>query len=374
MKIFSLLALILSSFSSLASPDLKICTVLHENKSSHCVGSTTATYPTTKLFGISKTPKGQKVQPVEHKWNGSVPQDVISVNRGRIVISTFDVPAGFQGKVDFSISNTQGETLSSKVIEVHRGPLNITAQEFVEAAPPTAAVAATSPLEPLPAAAQDVALPEVNFGKKVETPVVLAVEKTPAPTLEPLPEVKVVRNIEPAPALKEENVSLPEVHFTESDPVITDSAPVQKIEKTSTPSGFFLKRFELHAAYLNQKDAGESFTAIPYWAPEVRTGAVLGFGARAGVTKWKSAHNSSFTAVEGDVHASFIHYENQNRLTLQPTLGYHSWGKWGSSPSYGLNLDLKFHSLPFSVVAGGHMWKRKEIQHRLATLGFGFEF
>lgn len=334
-----------------AAPELKVCTVLHENKSSKCLTHESANYPTTRLIGISKTRKGEKFQKVTHKWNGQEAEDFNQVDKGRVIISSFEIPSGFKGQVEFSIINAEGEVLVSKKLDVQRGPLNITAfvvqnQAVAETLPPLIEAPEGKPSRSLPS-------PEAP------------VAKSEAPLLDKLPETK------------EENVALPEVHFKdEALPVELRTHEKKVVEKNSPKKSLVIARLELHGAYISQsgKTKGDSFTAIPYWAPEWSSSGVLGLGGRVGYTKWKSTNKKTINAVEGDLHLSLNYDKELSRLSLQPTYGYHSWGKFGNSSSLGANLVFKNHHFPLSLVAGYHVWERKKIDHQMVNLGLGFEF
>jgi hypothetical protein len=63
----------------------------------------------------------------------------------------------------------------------------------------------------------------------------------------------------------------------------------------------------------------------------------------------------------------------ENTINLQPALGLHWWERQGLGLSPGLVLDMQFFKMPFTVVAGFHIWSQNDTGQRLFTIGLGRE-
>jgi hypothetical protein len=138
-------------------------------------------------------------------------------------------------------------------------------------------------------------------------------------------------------------------------------------------SAFRLRRGEVQAAYLWEESGKGALSLIPSWNPEWRWREGIGFGARVGGTFWEDRHDESFVAFEGDVHATIPVRLGIHSLDIQPALGLHWWSGRGFGVSPGLVANVQFARLPFTVVAGFHVWNQNDSGQRLFTLGFGRE-
>lgn len=179
------------------------------------------------------------------------------------------------------------------------------------------------------------------------------------------------QEIDPAKPLVPEGVADPERPVPAGTGTTTE-APYASAGGTTGP--FFLKRAEIHAAYLWDRGGNGSLSAIPTWSPEWRSPAGYGVGARLGATFWKDARDDSYFAFEGDVHAVIPVRLGEHSLKLEPALGLHAWADRGFAISPGVVAEAQFFKFPFTVLAGFHIWKQQGLGQRLVTLGVGREF
>lgn len=138
-------------------------------------------------------------------------------------------------------------------------------------------------------------------------------------------------------------------------------------------SPFALRRGELHAAYLWDENGKGALSLIPAWNPEWRWRPGLGFGARVGGTFWEDHRDESFVAFEGDVHATIPVQLGNHSVKIEPALGLHWWEGRGLGVSPGVVADIQFFKVPFTVLAGFHVWSQDDRGQRLFTLGVGRE-
>ena len=369
MKVLLLAALALSTSALFASTQMetKVCTVLHESKSSKCLTTEKQSFPTTKLIGVSKLKKGESIESVVHTWNGVPASEVITLERGRIVISTYQVPQGHAGTVAFSVSNTKGEVLANKTLEVARGPLSVSANEVKSQE--------VQPTNSAPVVVVNTTAPVV----------VKAVQETkPVKSNDDLPTLDHLEANDTAQALSamakegplpgDEDVTLEETRAA-VEPSLPKESRVKVDSYHKDDSGFIWRRFEVHGAFVTQTKKGSSYTVLPYFAPEYRSESFWGFGIKAGATEFKQEKGNNVTAIEGDAHVSFNLRSEKGRLSLQPAFGYHNWGKvYGTNTSTGVDFEIKPYSLPISIVGGAHFWTYKQINYRLVSVGLGMEF
>ncbi len=366
--------------------EIKVCTVLHENKSSKCLSSDKQSFPTTKLLGITKMKRGFRTRNFEHRWNGARAVEVIALDQGRVLISTFSVPQGHSGVVVFSVSDTDGSEVDSKTMEVARGPLSVSAHLVT----PTE-VKETVQVKALPA---QVAAPVVATAAIVEADVTSApaaelpekpvtAKKSEKVMQDDLPALDHIETDDTASALSQmakEGGDLPDADVTLEETRkavegrVADRDPVQETVADKDETGLLWKRIEIHGGYVTQEKTGSSYTVIPYYAPEFRSESFWGFGGRIGGTEWKQAKGKNITAIEADVHLSVNIQTSKGRLTLQPAYGYHGWSKFGNNSSYGGVVELKMNAMPVSVLGSAQVWTYKKIDYRLVSVGLGLEF
>lgn len=329
----------------------KVCTVFHDDKATNCLSKEKKDYPTSVVYGVSKMTKGAPAKDMKHFWNG-VPGEVLtSFSGNRIVVSAFNLPPDYNGELTFSVRDATDQLVSEVTYVIARGPLAITAQEksaVVENTPAQVQASAT------PAPAQKMEMDEMFI---------------PTPHAAPAANASAQKALDAAP-VKDSPVPRVQKESERSSPHEKSEARVAMPTRRETAQNEWL-RFEVHGAYVTQKDAGEAGTAIGYWAPELRFSRAFGMGARVGGTQWKQKDDDRFTAFESDLHLSFILDSSAGLLTFQPLVGYHAWGDLGSQFSYGGNLVLRQANSAVSYVLGAQAWKHDDVSYTWVNAGIG---
>jgi len=180
----------------------------------------------------------------------------------------------------------------------------------------------------------------------------------------------VAQETDPNKPLVPEAVADPERPVPAKTGTVTE-APLAAAGGMTSP--WALRRGELQAAYLWDKSGNHSLSLIPSWNPEWRFRPEIGFGARVGGTFWQDRNDESFLAFEGDLHATIPLKFGDHTVNLEPAFGLHWWSRQGLSVSPGVVADMQFFKLPFTVVAGFHIWRQNDTGQRLFTLGLGRE-